>query len=55
MTTKPELPDHIQTALIVILNYLYAEEQRHYEEEQTVSHIFHSLRSVAEWMEYEPE
>ena len=55
MTTKPELPLHIEVALTVLLEYLYAEEQRHYEEEQTTGHIFHSLRTVAEWIGWEPE
>jgi hypothetical protein len=54
MSTRPEIPHHIQTALTVLLNYLYAEEQAHFEEEQTVSHIFTSLRAVAEWIGYEP-
>jgi hypothetical protein len=55
MTTKPEIPLHIEVALTILLNYLYAEEQKHYEEEQTTNHIFKSLCTVAEWIEWTPE
>ncbi len=54
MTTRPEIPLHIDVALTIILEYLYAEEERHYEENQETSHIFNSLRTVAEWLEWEP-
>lgn len=55
MITQPAIPQHIEVALTVLLAYLYAEEQRHYEAEKTTSHIFHSLRTLAEWIGWEPD
>lgn len=54
MTNRPEIPLHIEVALTIILEYLYAEEQRHYEEGGETSHVFNSLRTVAEWLEWKP-
>ena len=54
-TNQPEFPHHIEIALTILLQYLYAEEQKHSEAEQTTSHLFHALRTLAEWMGWEPE
>ena len=55
MTTKPEIPLHIEVALTLLLEHLFADEQRHYDEKQTTSQFFNSLRTVAEWIDWEPE
>lgn len=55
MTTRPVIPPHIEAALTAVLAYLYAEEQQHYETEQTTSHIFPSLRLLADWIGWKPE
>jgi hypothetical protein len=54
MTTRPEIPQHIEVALTILLEYLYVEEQQHYEDNQETRHIFNALRTVAEWLEWEP-
>ena len=50
MTTRQEIPLHIEVALTIILEYLYAEEQRHYDESGETGHVFNSLRTIAEWL-----
>ena len=55
MTMRPEIPLLIEVVLTVFLEHRYVDEQKHYDEKQSPRNIFNSLRTVAEWLGWEPD